>query len=170
MDIVLKHQNTITFTINEYSRYLPQIESELILSHVLGIKREDGSLSYILLDGSGLTLAQARVHYDGTNTDLKAISKIKESSLPNFLAKALQRIYLIAPAGQPCNRTFFFKLCQEQSTNNIFKSMYWGPFTVFHIDYKIGGRQDMVSTVIFSQPWLGIKLSLQRVNRKLKIP
>lgn len=140
--------------------------SKPLFSGLLGIQREDDTLRYILLDGSGITLARAVVHHDGSNTELVAISKIKESGLPGYLAGALQKIYLLQPAAQPCSRTFFFKLCAEQSTTNNIKYMRAGPFTVFHINYQNDPNSEGVSTILFSQPWLGMQMTLQKLNQK----
>lgn len=144
--------------------------SEPLFSGLLGIKRENNTLRYILLDGSGLTLARALVHPDGTYTELKAISKIKESGLPGYLAGALQKIYLLQPADRPCSQTFFFKLCVEKGPTNNLKYMRAGPFTVFHIDYQNEKNTEGASTILFSQPWLGVKMTLQHLNKKEKTP
>ncbi len=127
--------------------------SKPLFAGLIGIQKEKDTLRYILLDSSGITLAQARVMQDGNYTQLKANPEIKKSGLPGFLAHTLQRIYLLQPAHYPCSQTFFFKLCKHIDGLNKNKYLHAGPFTVFDIDYS------SLKTV-FSQPWLGIQMTL----------
>ena len=134
---------------------------QLLFSGLIGIDRGDDYLRYILLDGSGITLARARVDQDGNSSDLKAGTMIRESGLPAFLSETLQRIYLVQPTTLPCSSTFFFKLCLEQKTKNRQKILSAGPFTVFKIVYTQTCPTTDQPSIIFSQPWLGIRLTLR---------
>lgn len=140
--------------------------SESTFSGLLAVKREGDTLRYVLLDGSGITLAQARVHGDGNFSELKAVAKMKESGLPAFLASVLQRIYLVKPANTPCSQTFFFKLCEEKGTTINRKFMRIGPFTVYDIQYEKENESRNLMTLIYSQPWLGIQITLRPLSSK----
>lgn len=134
--------------------------SKPIYSGLLGIRRKGNSLQYVLLDGSGVTLAQANVQHDGSYSELKAVPKIQESSLPDFLASALQRIFLLEPSTKPCSRNFLIKFCKKEDAIQNRKFMSFGPFKVFDILYKKVNRGNIGVEIIFSKPWFGVQMTL----------
>jgi len=138
--------------------------SKPIFSGLLAIKRGDKTISYVLLDSSGLTLAQALVNHDGNYSELKAVPKITDSGLPSFLARALWRIYLLTPGRKPCSHSLLFKFCAEYDKVSGHKYVGMGPFTLFDIKYLKEKKDEAISTTVYSQPWFGIQITLKQLK------
>lgn len=138
--------------------------SKPVFSGLLGIKFEQHSLHYVLLDGSGITLVRARVDQSGKISNQSGIARIINSGLPNFLGSALTKIYFLEPANMPCNHTFFFKLCKEQGKNGIVKSLTTGPFPLYTIEY-LDRVAENPAAIRFSQPWYGIRIEFNDVEQ-----
>ncbi len=138
--------------------------SKPLFSGLLGIKFEQRSLQYVLLDGSGITLARAQVDRSGKISNQSGIARIIDSGLPNYLGSALSKIYFLEPANMPCSHTFFFKLCKERGKNDIVKSLTSGPFTLYTIKY-LSRVADSPAAIRFSQPWYGVRIEFNDVEQ-----
>jgi len=138
--------------------------SKPLFSGLLGIKFDQHSLRYVLLDGSGITLARAQVDQSGNISNQRGITRITDTGLPNYLGSVLTKIYFLEPANLPCSHTFFFKLCKEQGKNGMVKSLITGPFTLYTIKY-LNRVADSPASIRFSQPWYGVRIEFDPVEQ-----
>jgi len=134
-------------------------------SGLLVLQKHSADVYYILLDATGVKLLEARVEKNGDYEIIRASGPIKDTQMPNFLAKSLQRIYLIEPDTAPCSRNMLLWLCIEESSDrHIIKYAQAGPFTTWSVDYKYDNNSTDWHEASMSIPWLGVKLILIRAN------
>lgn len=134
-------------------------------SGLLVLQNHSTEVYYILLDATGVKLLEARVEKNGDYEIIRASGPVKDTQMPDFLAKSLQRIYLIEPDTAPCSRNMFFWLCLEESADqHMIKYARAGPFTIWSVDYKYDSNSTDWLEVSMSLPWFGVKLTLIRVN------
>ena len=134
-------------------------------SGLLVLQNHSTEVYYILLDATGVKLIEARVKKNGDYEIIRASGPVKDTQMPNFLAKSLQRIYLIEPDTAPCSRNMLLWLCLEESADqHMIKYARAGPFTIWSVDYKYDSNLTSWHKASMSIPWLGVKLILKRVN------
>ena len=134
-------------------------------SGLLVLQKHSAEIYYILLDATGVKLIEARVKKNGDYEIIRVSVPVKDTQMSNFLAKSLQRIYLIEPDTAPCSRNMFLWLCLEKSADqNMIKYARAGPFTTWSVDYKYDSNSTSWHEASMSIPWLGVKLILIRVN------
>lgn len=134
-------------------------------SGLLVLQNHSTEVYYILLDATGVKLLEARVEKNGDYEIIRASGPVKDTQMPDFLAKSLQRIYLIEPDTAPCSRNMLLWLCLEESADrHMIKYARAGPFTLWSVDYKYDNNSTDWLEVSMSLPWFGVKLTLIRVN------
>lgn len=130
-------------------------------SGLLGLKKQDNGLYYVLLDATGIKLLEAEVNNDGKYIIKNGLKKLIDSSLPTILALSLWRIYIVEPIELPCSTHFFQKLCREQGSHDTWiKYSTKGPFTHWSIFFKEG----VDPYITLSQPWIGLQITLSEVT------
>jgi hypothetical protein len=133
---------------------------------LLGLQFHDTGLTYMLLDATGITLLESLVPRDGDFTLIRAAGTLGESSLPGFLASSLRKIFLIDPATEPCADTLILRFCKEKTeANHIKKYVATGPFTFWKAEFNSSTPEKTLPAISFSEPWLGVSLSLTNLNR-----
>lgn len=80
---------------------------------LLGTRFENDGLHYVLLDGTGITLLEARLDAAGERQTLRELGVFEGHRLPDFLGTSLYRIFLLEPDGSPCGRNFLLRLCRR---------------------------------------------------------
>lgn len=134
-------------------------------SGLLVLQKHSAEVYYILLDATGVKLIEARVEKNGDYEIIRTSGLVKDTQMPDFLAKSLQRIYLIEPDTAPCSRNMLLWLCLEESADqHMIKYARAGPFTTWSVDYKYDSNSTSWHEASMSIPWLGVKLILIRVN------
>jgi hypothetical protein len=134
-------------------------------SGLLVLLNHSTEVYYILLDATGVKLIEARVKKNGDYEIIRASGPVKDTQMPNFLAKSLQKIYLIEPHTVPCSRNMLLWLClEEYADQHMIKYARAGPFTIWSVDYKYANNLTSWHEASMSIPWLGVKLILIRVN------
>ena len=138
-------------------------------SGLLVLQKHSSEIYYILLDATGVKLLEARLEKKGNYEIIRASGPIKNTQLPDFLAKSLHKIYFIEPDTEPCSRNMLLWLCMEESADrHIIKYAKAGPFTLWSVDYKYDSNSTDWLEVSMSKQWLGIKLILIRTNYSYK--
>ena len=134
-------------------------------SGLLVLQKHSAEIYYILLDATGVKLLEARVEKNGDYEVIRASGPVKDTKMPDFLAKSLHKIYFIEPDTAPCGRNMLLWLCMEKSADrHIIKYAQAGPFTLWSIDYKYDNNSTDWFKVSMSIHWLGVKLILIRTN------
>ncbi len=134
-------------------------------SGLLVLQKHSAEVYYILLDATGVKLLEARVEKNGNYEIIRASGPVKDTQMPNFLAKSLQKIYIIEPDTAPCSRNMLLWLCLEESADrHMTKYAQAGPFTIWSVDYKYDNNLTSWHKASMSIPWLGVKLILIRIN------
>lgn len=138
----------------------------LRFSGLLGLREKERGLYYVLLDATGVKLLEAEVSSDGRHNLLRVSGPLKKSDFAPFLSEALARIYLQEPDELPCVGSWFYRLCRQESGDNGWEKYgQAGPFTVWQVlagRNRGGGAGD--ESVLYRQPWLGVRISLERVD------
>lgn len=134
----------------------------LRFSGLLGVRETAAGLDYVLLDATGVKLLQAEVAGDGSFTLKQDSGPLHKSGLAPFLAEALARIYLQEPVRLPCTGSWFYRLCREADEDGTsVKYGQAGPFRVWRIT---GEDPAGDAGVTYHQPWLGVKVRLERLE------
>ena len=131
-------------------------------SGLLVVKKQQTGLYYAMLDASGVKLVEADVDISGDYRLLHAQMGIKDTQLPEYLSTSLQRITLLEPAQLPCSSTFLLKFCREISESNngrLLKYLQAGPVKIWEVETGTKGARGAIT--FYSQPWLGIRISLE---------
>lgn len=135
----------------------------LRFSGLLGVRENADGLHYVLLDATGVKLLEVEVAGDGSHNLLRGGGPLKGSDLAPFLSLALARIYLQEPQQLPCAGSWFYRLCREESEDKAWcKYGRKGPFKVWKVSGGGTSGQDH-DTVVYHQPWLGVRIQLARV-------
>jgi len=125
--------------------------------------RQDG-LYYVVLDATGVKLIEAEVTLSDDHRLIRALGPLKKSQLPRYLSISLKRIYLLEPLQSPCSHEFMLSFCRERLQERGWrKYVESGPFTVWEVS-KNGMDGDKEDLIVYSQPWLGMKVVLEEKN------
>ena len=136
-------------------RWEEAVFSGLLLTN---IDNEDG-ISYVLLDGTGIKLLQARMAADGEQVVSAVLPPLRNKRLPEFMAGALRDIFLREPDGAGCDRNGLMWICLESGDEQVLKKAGAGPFTFWSVQYASAGKNSG-SKIIFSMPWVGVRMVL----------
>ncbi|MDF1614735.1 hypothetical protein [Desulfurivibrio dismutans] len=129
-------------------------------SGLLGTRRENGGLHYVLLDGTGVTLLAARLSADGEMTKLRQLGVFDGHRLPDFLATSLYRIFLLEPAATPCSRNFLLQLCRRETAQGEKKYARAGFLPWWSVEYVTAAEESQQPGITFKNTWLGVTLQL----------
>ncbi len=124
---------------------------------LLALQLNDLSLSYAMLDATGIKLIEGEVDSQGKYTIQKAMIGLKGSSLPGYLSTSLARTFLMIPLDNPCSRDGLMLFCISPSEDGYNKIMKIEPFTLWEVQRGKG-------TIIYRQPWLGIGMMFAALN------
>lgn len=130
---------------------------------LLGIQQESTMLSFVILDPSGLTLAQARVDMENGGNIIFSSGVLKDSSLVPFLATALRRLQQVLPKGSACLDDGMRRLCREDADMQGMRESF-GPLTIWRSRIKQTTTSENV--YYYTQPWLGLELTVTSVEGK----
>ena len=134
---------------------------DAVFSGLLVTRKETGdAISYVLLDGTGIKLLQARVTADGEQVVTSVLPPLRNKRLPSFMASALSDIFLLEP-DEDCDRNWLLWLCREKNEEQVSKKAGAGPITFWSTHYipegENGGHE-----ISFSMPWVGVRMVLAR--------
>jgi len=102
---------------SENSLYTLRIEQwgNVKFTGLLALQLNDLSLSYAMLDATGIKLIEGEVDSQGKYTIQKAMIGLKGSSLPGYLSTSLARTFLMIPLDNPCSRDGLMLFCISRS-------------------------------------------------------
>ena len=133
---------------------------DVVFSGLLLTRMEtEDAISYVLLDGTGIKLLQARVTLGGEQVVSSVLPPLRNKRLPGFMASALNDIFLLEPDGEACGRNGLVWLCREHKDEQVWKKAGAGPITFWSAQYapaKENGGQE----ISFSMPWVGVRMVL----------
>lgn len=122
---------------------------------------DKGALHYAVLDGTGITLLEARVTSGGEQQVVHVVEMLHKYHLPEFLADSLYRIFLLEPGENSCERGWLFRFCHEQPNEVLVRKVAKaGPVSLWSVDYLLAGNTQQLEKITYLVPWLGMKLSL----------
>ncbi len=134
----------------------------LRFSGLLGLRARGAGLSYVLLDATGVKLIEAEVAGDGSHQLLRVSGPLRESDFAPFLSRALARIYLQEPDRLPCTGSWLYQICRDEGgEGGSSKYGQAGPFEVWRVSSRSADRGSEAA-VIYHQPWLGVRILLER--------
>ena len=132
-------------------------------SGLLAVRAEKAGLYYVLLDGAGIKLLEARLAADGGREIVSVRAPLRRHRLPEFLADALSRIFLLEPAGEPCGQAWLLRLCREKpAEGQSRKTALAGPITLWSAAYLAGEDDGQWAEVVYAVPWQGATIMLTR--------
>lgn len=127
---------------------------------LLGTKFANDGLHYVLLDGTGVTLLEARLDATGERQTLRELGILEGHRLPAFLGTSLYRIFLLEPATRPCGRNFLMRLCRRKTDGGERKYAQAGLLPLWSVDYVTVDQELPTVRITFTNPWLGVTLQL----------
>lgn len=134
---------------------------DLQFSGLLALQHRQDGLYYVVIDATGIKLIEAVVSLSGDHRLIHAVGSLKTSQLPNYLSTSLRRIYLLEPLQSPCSQELLLSFCRERLKEHGWrKYVESGPFTVWEV-CKSGMRSENEDSVVYSQPWLGVRIILE---------
>ncbi len=119
-------------------------ESKELFSGLLVLAREEKTLSFQLLDATGITLLSAVVKKQGDLYIHQAVPKVEKGRLPAFLATSLQRIFLIE--GKDC-------YWAVPDKNMSCEHVKWGALSAWEVDYRFDENTQEILQVELDQWW-----------------
>jgi hypothetical protein len=151
--------------IAENNLWLLRIEQgkEEKFSGVLVLQQKNDNIDLVLLDPTGIKIMAEKITRTGEIQISSAIEKIKESRLPNYLGRAIHRIFYLNPDKSSCANKFG-RLCWSDSQPDFFgKEATFGPFQRWSVKYwdynksldtplRIEHRAPWTDTTLFIQP------------------
>lgn len=135
-------------------------------SGILGVKRQESGLAYVLLDAMGVKLLQGYANPSGKDQGGGVSGVLSETGLAPFISKALARIYLQEPDSYPCASENFASLCAESGVlgdrvkqGKILGMTYW----TVHQEIEVESTNNSTTIVAasYSQPLVGVKIFLR---------
>jgi len=134
-------------------------------SGLLATRRDGASLHYGLLDGTGIKLLQATVEADGTERIESVVEAVRETRLPAYLSRAVERIFCLGPGSGNCVRRGLARLCESAPGPQVARrESRIGPFRLWSVEYILGDTRatPTVDRVGYA-PWGQPRLQLQRL-------
>ncbi|MFH7319912.1 hypothetical protein ACHHRT_04770 [Desulfurivibrio sp. D14AmB] len=137
---------------------------------LLGTRREGDGLYYVLLDGSGVTLLEARLTAGGEYQPIRELAIFRDHRLPEFLAQSLRRIFLLQPAATPCDRNLLLRFCQQETNaQGMKKFAKLGLLPLWRVEYSAPPATLAANWtgITFTNPWLRVTLLLTRDQERI---
>jgi len=134
-------------------------------SGLLATRREAAAVHYGLLDGTGIKLLQATIEEDGSQRIESVVEPVRETRLPAYLSRAVERIFLVSPGSGDCVRRGLARLCESTPGPGVARrESRLGPFRLWSVEYILGGTwaAPTVDRVGYA-PWGQPRLQLQRL-------
>ena len=123
-------------------------------SGLLALQFNSSSLSYAMLDATGIKLIEGEVDFQGKYTIKNGMTGLKGSSLPGYLSTSLARTFLMIPLDSPCSRDGLMLFCISLPEDGYNKIMKIEPFTLWEVQRSNG-------VIVYLQPWLGMRMTFQ---------
>ncbi|HIJ78978.1 MAG: hypothetical protein OEY01_07895 [Desulfobulbaceae bacterium] len=130
------------------------------------LETEKGILHYVLLDGTGIKLLEARVRPNGKQQIIQVVKMLHKYHLPVFMADSLSRIFLVEPEldRSPVGRLVRFD--REQPDELLMRKLARvGPVCLWSVDYSLAPNTKQPAEITYIMPWLGMRLSLVKLDR-----
>ena len=152
-----------TFSLDFSHLYNLQIYKNKVarFSGILAVQGHKTSLSYTLLDPTGITLLSATIPKDTEPTTEYMMPKLADSPLPSLLNSSLYRIFFQKTSQMECKKGIFSFFTVSTTEQQLRRSCWLGPlpyWTVEEPDLSIS------EGALYSQPWLGVKIKLVRIS------
>ncbi len=131
-------------------------------SGLLGLKKSESEVRYVLLDASGIKILEAEVKKMGEQKVLHAKGPMQDSKLPDYMGTWLRRIYLLNPVQEPCSSTvlqsFCFRTIEQVGYRKTFR------FTSFLMwDVQQSTLETGKNSVVYFEPWIGVRIVINEI-------
>jgi len=140
---------------------------EPLYTGLLLLNREEKGTGMVLLDATGIKLLEGRLSETGELSGVKALRPVADRGLPDFLGRAVQRLFLAAPpqAGETCRPEGWGKLCQGlDESGRLVRIRRWGPLFLWTADYSLNNENSppLLTGARLGQGWLTPEVGLER--------
>ncbi|WP_457577891.1 hypothetical protein [Desulfomarina sp.] len=152
-----KYNQSLKITAKPENRlYSIRIEQwgDVRFTGLLALRFNGLSLSWAMLDATGIKLIEGEVDFQGRYTIKRAMTGLKGSSLPGYLSTSLARTFLMIPLDYPCSRDGLMFFCISPSGDGYNKIMKIEPFTLWEVQRSKG-------EIFYLQPWLGMRMTFR---------
>jgi len=134
---------------------------------LLLLSREEQGSTMVLLDATGIKLLEGRLSGSGELTGVKALRPVADRGLPDFLGRAVQRLFFTAPppVGEVCRPDGWGQLCQGlDESGRLARIRRWGPWALWTADYSVSseGSAGLLTGARLGQGWLTPEVGLER--------
>jgi hypothetical protein len=137
---------------------------EMQFSGILALEAREETMSYVLLDATGVKLLEDEVNAAADRNGQTARGPLSESRLARVLSISLSRMFLLKPAEEPCSRQMLLSLCRKMTDEMEWATSYKaGPFLVWEVHEARRDAMDW-NSVTYSQPWLGLRITVDKIN------
>ncbi|MBM9519739.1 hypothetical protein JWG39_07875 [Desulforhopalus vacuolatus] len=150
-------------TLNQNFSFLYSIQisqkKKIRFSGILATRGKGKSLSYALLDPTGITLLSATITEDARSSTKYMAAKLGESPLPELLTSSLYRIFFSQSSQMKCKQGLFSFSVESKTEQEKMRACRAGPFPWWSVH-----GSPVSESVLYSQPWLGVKIKLVRIT------
>ncbi|NTV15348.1 MAG: hypothetical protein HGA96_15695 [Desulfobulbaceae bacterium] len=145
---------------------------EPLYTGLLLLNRDEQGTGMVLLDATGIKLLEGRLTASGELSGVKALRPVADRGLPDFLGRAVQRLFLLAPPplGETCRPEGWGQLCQGlDESGRLVRIRRWGSFRLWAADYFLdnAGPTPLLAGARLAQGWLTPEVGLER---RLELP
>lgn len=140
---------------------------EPLYTGLLLLNRQEQGTGMVLLDATGIKLLEGRLSETGELRGVKALRPVADRGLPDFLGRAVQRLFLLPPPpdGETCRPEGWGKLCQGlDESGRLVRIRRWGPLRLWTADYSLNnaGATPLLAGARLGQGWLTPEVGLER--------
>lgn len=160
-DLTLLPNGATLWKLSLAKRDKPLYAGILLLNH-----GADGATGLALLDGTGIKLFEGRVTAAGDLVEVKALRAVADRGLPDFLGRAVARLFLLAPPpGRTCRPETLGELCfGVEEGGRLVKVRRWGGLGLWKADYAVNneGLAPQTTGARLQGGWLSPEVKLEK--------
>jgi len=134
----------------------------LLATHLDG----DG-LHYVVLDPTGITLLRARLDHEGASHLEESLKPVRDTGLPKYLARAMERIFRAGPQDGECVRSGLIRFCDSSpNPHQRRREARAGPFLLWSVEYTLDASASTPATgSVHYAPWGRPRLHLEPLSQ-----
>ncbi len=128
-------------------------QHRLRFSGILGVKKTEKGLDYVLLDASGVSLIAVSVDMDGQTAVKQAVKEMEEKGFVSYFSTVVHKIFQLSPDQLPCEGSFLHSFCLD----GVEKTVRFGPF----LNWSYTKDEIKENTSVYFQPFFGVTIELK---------